>query len=80
MTEALPTQEVNRWILLVVVMVGTFLSILDSIVMNVAFPYIITSFGSNVEQVKWVSTGFMIAATCSMPLTPWLGRRIGYGT
>ncbi|MCZ6730146.1 MAG: DHA2 family efflux MFS transporter permease subunit [SAR324 cluster bacterium] len=80
MTEALPTPEVNRWILLIVVMVGTFLSILDSIVMNVAFPYIITSFGSNVEQVKWVSTGFMIAATCTMPLTPWLGRRIGYGS
>ncbi len=79
MTEALPTPSVNRWILLTVMMMGTFLSILDSIVMNVAFPYIMTGFGSNVEQVKWVSIGFMIAATVSMPLTPWLGRRIGYG-
>lgn len=79
MTEALPTPSVNRWILLSVVMMGTFLSILDSIIMNVAFPYIMTGFGSNVEQVKWVSIGFMIAATVTMPLTPWLGRRLGYG-
>jgi DHA2 family multidrug resistance protein len=79
MTEAFPAPSVNRWILLTVVMVGTFLSILDSIVINVAFPYIMTSFGSNVEQVKWVSIGFMIAATLTMPLTPWIGRRLGYG-
>lgn len=79
MTEAMPTPSINRWVLLTVVMAGTFLSILDSIVMNVAFPYIMTGFGSNVEQVKWVSVGFMIAATVTMPLTPWLGRRLGYG-
>lgn len=40
---------VNRWLLLVVVMVGTFLSILDTTVMNVGLPHIMTSFGSSGE-------------------------------
>ena len=80
MTESPPAPGVNRWLLLVVVMVGTFLSILDTTVMNVGLPHIMTSFGSNVETVKWVSTGFMISAAVSMPLTGWLGRRVGYGT
>ena len=79
MTEAVAPPSINRWVLLTVVMVGTFLSILDSIVMNVALPYIMTSFGSNVEQVKWVTAGFMIAAVVTMPLTPWVGSKLGYG-
>lgn len=79
MTEALPNTTPNpKWVL-VVVMIGTFLSVLDTTVLNVALPYIITSFGSNVEEVKWVTTGFMIAAAVSMPLSGWMGQRFGYG-
>ncbi len=70
----------NPWIILCAVMAGTFVSILDTTVMNVGLPHIMTSFGSNVEKVKWVSTGFMISAAVSMPLTGWLGRRFGFGT
>lgn len=79
MPEAPSPPGVNRWLLLVVVMVGTFMSILDTTIMNVGLPHIMTSFGSNVEEAKWVTTGFMISAAVSMPLTGWLGRRLGYG-
>ncbi len=79
MTEALPTSAPNPKAVLVVVMVGTFLSVLDTTILTVALPYIVVSFGSNVEEVKWVTSGFMIAAAVSMPLSGWLGRRFGYG-
>ncbi len=79
MTEALRVTQANPKLVLVAVMLGTFLSVLDTTILNVALPYIITSFGSNVEEVKWVMTGFMIAAALSMPLTGWLGQRFGYG-
>jgi DHA2 family multidrug resistance protein len=69
----------NRWILLVVVMIGTFMSVLDTTIMNVALPHIMTSFGSNIEEAQWVTTGFLIASAVSMPLTTWMGRRLGYG-
>ncbi len=79
MTEALSASAPNPKLVLVAVMLGTFLSVLDTTILNVALPYIITTFGSNVEEVKWVMTGFMIAAAVSMPLTGWLGQRCGYG-
>jgi EmrB/QacA subfamily drug resistance transporter len=79
MTEALPASTPNPKFVLVVVMLGTFLSVLDTTILMVALPYIMTSFGSNVEEVKWVTSGFMIAAAVSMPLTGWLGQRFGYG-
>ncbi|MCZ6533534.1 MAG: DHA2 family efflux MFS transporter permease subunit [SAR324 cluster bacterium] len=80
MPEAPEAASVNRWILLVVLMIGTFMSVLDSTIMNVAMPHIMSSFGSNLEKAQWISTGFMIAAAVAMPLTSWLGRRVGYGT
>lgn len=73
------SEAVNRWIMLVAVMVGTFLSILDTTIMNVALPHIMVAFGTDVESARWVTTGFLSAAACSMPLTGWLGRRVGYG-
>ncbi len=80
MAEEADTAGGNRWILLVVLMVGTFMSILDSTIMHVAMPHIMSSFGSNVEKTQWITTGFMIAAAVAMPLTSWLGRRVGYGS
>ena len=71
--------EVNRWVVLVAVMLGTFLSILDTTIMTVAFPHIMTAFGSDVEGTRWVTTAFMISAAVSMPTSSWLGRRLGYG-
>jgi len=79
MARAETSPAANRWVLLVVVMVGTFISILDSLAMNVALPSIMTAFGANVEQANRIRAGFLTAAAVSMPLTHWLGRRFGYG-
>ena len=80
MAEAEVHHGVNRWILLTVVMLGTFMSVLDTIAFHVALPYVMGAFGADIEQVKWTTIGFMIAAAVSMPLTHWLGQRLGYST
>ncbi|MCZ6728998.1 MAG: DHA2 family efflux MFS transporter permease subunit [SAR324 cluster bacterium] len=79
MAQAEYEEVANRWILLVAVMAGTFMVVLDNIVINLAVPYIMTAFGTNIEHAKWASIGFMIAATVSMPLSNWLAQRLGYG-
>ncbi len=72
-------QAENRWILLAVVMAGTFMVVLDNVVINLAVPYIMTAFGTNIEHAKWASIGFMMAATVAMPLSNWLAQRLGFG-
>jgi DHA2 family multidrug resistance protein len=69
----------NRWVLLAAVMAGTFMVVLDNITINIAVPYIMTAFGTDIEHAKWASIGFMIAATVAMPLSNWLAQRLGYG-
>ncbi|MBI4084115.1 MAG: DHA2 family efflux MFS transporter permease subunit [Candidatus Lambdaproteobacteria bacterium] len=71
--------QASRWIVLITVMVGTLMAIADATAVNIALPYIMTAFSLGVEDVKWVTTVNMLTAAAVMPLTGWLGRRIGFG-
>lgn len=79
MDETRTLGRLRRSLIMGVVMVGPFMALLESSIVNVALPSIMTSFGVNVNEVKWVSTAFFIATAVGMPLTGWLGRRIGLG-
>lgn len=79
MSERLSPGRVTRLLVLGVVTMGTFMAVLDISIVNVALPQIMTSLGVNVKQVKWVSTSFLLTTAVCVPLTGWLGRRIGLG-
>jgi len=68
----------NRWAVLGIIMLGTFMAILDSSIVNVALPHMMSSFGVDRDQIEWVSTGFMLTSAVVMPLAGWLTSRISY--
>jgi len=68
----------SKWAILFVVMAGTFMSILDVTMVNLALPHMMTSMQTDVQKVKWVVTALMLTAAVCMPPTGWLGRRFGY--
>jgi EmrB/QacA subfamily drug resistance transporter len=70
--------ERYRWLLLFSVMVGTMASIMSSTIVNVAIPDMSRQFALGQERAQWVSSGFMVASTLGMLLTPWLLARYGY--
>jgi EmrB/QacA subfamily drug resistance transporter len=67
-----------RWLLLVAVMVGTMAAIMSSTVVNVAIPGMSQHFSLGQGRAQWVTSGFMVATTVSMLMTPWLLARYGY--
>jgi len=67
-----------RWIIMGIVMLGTFMAILDSSIVNVVLPRMMNTFQVNRNQIEWVTTGFMLAAAVVMPLVGFLTARIGY--
>jgi DHA2 family multidrug resistance protein len=67
----------NKWAVLVVVIIGSFMAILDNNIVNVALPKIMANFGATVDQIEWVITGYMIAFAISMPVTSWLREVFG---
>lgn len=66
-----------KWLVLVTLMIGTMASILASTIVNVAIPDLSRQFGLRQSEVQWVASGFMVAVTVSMLLTPWLLQRFG---
>lgn len=82
MTTALATAPDTRraqgWVLpLCVLIVGTFMSVLDTSIVNVAIPKMMTALSASSDDVEWVVTGYTLALGIVVPLTGWLGLRIG---
>ena len=67
-----------RWMVLGIIMTGTFMAILDSSIVNVALPHMMSAFAVNREQIEWVSTAFMLASAVAMPLMGWMAAHVGY--
>ena len=79
MTE-LQTTPGYRWGVLAVIMLGTFMAVLDMSIVNVALPHMMSAFGVNRDQIEWVATGFMLASATVMPFMGWVARRMSYKT
>ena len=67
-----------KWQVMIIVMIGTFMSTLDSNIVNVSLPSIMSDFSSAINDIEWVMTGYMLAFAVLMPLTAWFRDRIGY--
>lgn len=58
-----------RWLALGIVVIGTFMSILDSTIVNIALPKMMAVFGIDLNAVKWIITAYSLALGAIIPLT-----------
>ena len=68
---------VNKWLITVSVTFGTLMGAIDASIVNVALTHIRGAVGATLEEITWISTGFVVATVLVMPLTAFLGRLIG---
>ncbi|GHO69040.1 MFS transporter [Ktedonobacter sp. SOSP1-52] len=66
-----------KWIVACVVIFGTFMSILDSTIVNIAIPRLQSAFGTDLNSVQWVLTAYTLAQGVATPLTAFLADRVG---
>lgn len=72
-------QSGYHWVAPVLVaLIGAFMSILDSSIVNVAIPTMMNVFNADPISIQWVSTIYMLALGVVVPLSGWLGDRIGF--
>ena len=60
-----------------VLVVGMFMSVLDTSIVNVAIPTIQNEFGGTTQDVQWVLTGYTLMLGVVVPASAWLGDRFG---
>lgn len=68
----------NGWVVpLAVLIIGMFMSVLDTSIINVAIPKMQTALNASVDDIEWVVTGYTLVLGMVVPLGGWLGLRIG---
>src|SRR5215470_3479522 len=68
----------SKVLITVTVMCAALMAVLDISIVNVALSDIRASFGTPIDQIAWVSTGYMMANIVVIPMTGWLQRKFGY--
>src|SRR5262245_51907660 len=53
------------------------MELLDTSIVNVAIPHMMGSLGATIDQITWVSTGYIVANVIVLPLTGWLSALFG---
>ena len=75
----LPTSRatINPWIVAVVVVVPTFMEVLDTTIAVVALRYIAGGLSATNTDGVWVITSYLVANAIILPITGWLIAHIG---
>ena len=67
-----PPAAAAGWMVpLVVLIVGSFMSVLDSSIVNVAIPDIQVELSGSPDSVAWIVTGYSLALGVVVPLSGW---------
>ncbi|MEF2965559.1 DHA2 family efflux MFS transporter permease subunit [Paenibacillus sp. M1] len=70
-----PQQQVKKGLLLFVLLLGSFLSVLNQTILNVALPALMEEFAVSASTAQWLSTGFMLVNGILIPVTAFLMKR-----
>jgi len=76
MTEA-EAPSTNKWLIALVVMLPTFIEIMDTSVVNVSLPYMQGSLSAGLDEVTWVLTSYLVSNAIIIPITGWLSSVFG---
>src|ERR1700723_1070080 len=68
---------INPWIVAAVVVVPTFMEVLDTTIAVVALRYIAGGLSATVDDGEWVITSYLAANAIILPITGWLSARLG---
>src|SRR5436305_14489250 len=71
------TPGVNPWLISMVVMLSTFMEVLDTSIANVALPHIAGNLSATEDEATWVLTSYLVANAIVLPLSAWLSELIG---
>jgi DHA2 family multidrug resistance protein len=67
----------HKYLIAVAVVLAALMQVIDSSIVNVALPDMMGNLGANLDEIAWVSTGYILASVIVIPLTGFLGDLLG---
>src|ERR1700736_3940734 len=74
---AVGRRAVNPWLVAGVVIIPTFMEVLDTTIANVALRYIAGGLSAAVTDSEWVITSYLAANAIILPISGWLAAHLG---
>jgi DHA2 family multidrug resistance protein len=68
----------NPWVTAAIVVVPTFMEVLDTTIAVVALRYIAGGLSATVDDGEWVITSYLAANAIILPITGWLSAHLGH--
>ena len=65
-------KKYNRSLLVVVLLIGTFCTVLNQTLLATAFPTLMKEFDISASIVQWLTTGFLLVNGIMIPVSAWL--------
>src|ERR1700751_5574634 len=69
--------KVRIVLIIITAAIASLLEIIDSSIVNVAIPSMMGNIGATLDEISWVTTGYMIANSIILPIAAWIGFRLG---
>src|SRR5512147_1029617 len=66
-----------RYLIAFAVALASVLELVDTSIVNVAIPHMMGELGATLDEIAWVSTGYIVANVIILPMTSWLSDRFG---
>jgi len=76
-TTSAPVSDRGLNLIAIVLVLGTFTTVLDTTIVNIALNHLHTVFEAPVSQTQWVSTAYLLAYVAAIPVSGWFSERIG---
>ncbi len=77
---AIPTVEDKykyKYLIAIAVTLAAVLELVDTSIVNVAIPHMMGNLGATLDEISWVSTGYIIANVIVIPMSGWLSAYFG---
>ena len=65
-------QYSKKWIIAIAVTLASMMELIDTSIVNVALTQMSANLGATLDEIAWVSTGYIVAAVIVLPMTGWL--------
>src|SRR5919205_1386103 len=67
----------HKYLIALATVLAAMMQVIDASIVNVAIPHMMGELGASIDEIAWVSTGYILASVIVMPLTGWLSAYFG---
>jgi DHA2 family multidrug resistance protein len=72
-----PDPYAHKWMIALGVTLASVIELIDTSIVNVALTDLSASLGASIDEITWITVGYILASVIVLPMTGWLSQYFG---